>query len=389
MYRRKTFEEIKTLYENNVREIIGIELREHGRQGKKQTYVNYRCLIDKYEGWMSLNGMKNGQGCLKCSGLEKLTLSEVKEKSKEINPNIEILSNEYVNAQTKLRCRCVIDNYEWEAKWNHLSKGVGCPMCAGRILHDGNRLSLLRPDLIKYFYNSKDADNYTVSSGKRVQLKCPKCEMLKTKLMPVDGLSSRGFSCEYCSDGISIPEKFGIYLFKQLGIEFETQKRFNWAKDKYYDKYFVLNEEEFICEIHGRQHYEEISIWRSLKEEQENDKLKYDLAIQNGIKPENYIAIDCRKSELEWLKENFIKQLNNIFDLSNLDWHEAYLESQNSTVIKIWNFWNNKNEKDTITTLANIFRLDKNTIRRYLKCGDSIGKCTYNAKTKSPNSQNI
>ena len=48
---------------------------------------------------------------------------------------------------------------------------------------------------------------------------------------------------------------------------------------------------------------------RTLEEEQENDELKKSLAIKNGIK--DYLVIDCRESEMEFIKSNILKsQLN-------------------------------------------------------------------------------
>lgn len=314
---------------------------------------------------------------------KKLTLEEIKERLKEINPNVEILNDKYIGNFTKLKCKCLIDSHEWEVTWDNLSHNRGCPVCSGRALHDGNRLSLLRPDLVKYFPNPNDADNYTVSSNKKVQLKCPECGMLKTKQMKISKLSNLRFSCDYCSDGISLPEKFGINLFRQLNIEFETQKVFDWSKDRKYDKYFRLNDEEFLCEIQGLQHFKETTRGRSLREEQGNDLLKYNTAIKNGIKPENYIIIDARHSELEWLKNSFTKQLSYIVDLSIVDWVKVFESSQESLVIKVWDYWNNKNEDDTTLTIAKQLELSRSTIIRYLKRGNEIGKCFYDAREEN------
>lgn len=47
------------------------------------------------------------------------------------NPNIEVIGK-YVNANTKIKHRCLIDGYEWEVTPNKiLSAGRGCPKCAG------------------------------------------------------------------------------------------------------------------------------------------------------------------------------------------------------------------------------------------------------------------
>lgn len=48
-----------------------------------------------------------------------------------INPKIEILET-YINAKTKIKCRCKVDNNEWYAQPTHLLSGRGCPTCANR-----------------------------------------------------------------------------------------------------------------------------------------------------------------------------------------------------------------------------------------------------------------
>ena len=64
--------------------------------------------------------------------LRKLTLEEIKARLKLINPDVEILSDEYKNAKTKLKCECLLDGKRWYATWSNLSKGRGCPECARR-----------------------------------------------------------------------------------------------------------------------------------------------------------------------------------------------------------------------------------------------------------------
>ena len=61
-----------------------------------------------------------------------ITHQDVVEKIKLINPNIQLLSY-YVNAKTKLKCKCLIDGYEWDALCGNLFKGCGCPQCGGKM----------------------------------------------------------------------------------------------------------------------------------------------------------------------------------------------------------------------------------------------------------------
>lgn len=88
------------------------------------------CLIDNYEWDSKWTYLSNGNGCPKCAKNIKLTLLEIKNRLKIISPNIEIMSDKYKNANSKLRCKCNLDGNIWYIKWSDLSKGVGCPICA-------------------------------------------------------------------------------------------------------------------------------------------------------------------------------------------------------------------------------------------------------------------
>jgi hypothetical protein len=105
------------------------------------------------------------------------------------------------------------------------------------------------------------------------------------------------------------------------------------------------------------------------------------LAIKNGIKEENYIVIDCRKSELEWIKDNdygvLNSRLNEIFDLNIIDWNKANEFALSSRVREACDLWN---EKYDVTDISKKMKLGKETIRRYLNKGVKIGLCTYNSK---------
>jgi hypothetical protein len=383
-HNRLTLEEIKELYENENFKILNIE---HIKKSYGIiTYIGYMCLIHNYKGRIALGSLRCGSKCKKCGISIRnvnsiLSLEEVKIRLKEINPNIEILSNEYIDSKAKLKCKCLIHNIEFDVNWSHLKQGQSCKICGEfkksqlRQAPQGNSIHDIRPDLMIFLKDKSDGYNFTVSSGRKIKLKCPHCG--KEKNMAVYSLSSKGFSCDYCSDGISIPEKFGIYLFKQLGIEFDIQKNFKWSQRKKYDFYF----NNIIIECHGLQHYEYVKRGgRTLQEEQENDSLKYNLAIQNGVKPKNYIIIDCRYSEFEWLKENFVKVLENHFDLSNIDWEEIWKECQSSLLIKICNAWRLKTIEETTVTFENKFKISRTTIVKYLKVGTNLGLCEYNPK---------
>ena len=76
-------------------------------------------------------------------------------------------------------------------------------------------------------------------------------------------------------------------------------------------------------------------------------------------------------SELEWMKENIIKELSDYFDLSNINWELAWEESQNSLCIKAWGLYNSG---FTIKQIGDILQLDRHTISKYIKQGNKCKK---------------
>ena len=120
----------------------------------------------------------------------------------------------------------------------------------------------------------------------------------------------------------------------------------------------------------------------SLQEVQKNDKNKKELAIKNGIKPDNYIVLDCRYSEFEFIKNNIINsRLNEIFDLNNIEWIKIRQDSEKSLVKEVCDYWHLHNEINNegllIKDLSYIFKINPTTISRYLKTGTKIDLCNF------------
>jgi hypothetical protein len=269
---------------------------------------------------------------------------------------------------------------------------TGCSCCAGRTVIQGiNDIPTTVPWLIPYFQgNYEEAKLYTkTGSGNPNNPKgyiypiCPDCGRIKSKKKRIaDIYRNHSIGCS-CSDKIPYPEKFLFNILEQFKLDFKTQltkTTFKWCQEYKYDFYFELNNEQYIIETHGQQHYEEQKRGRSLQQEQLNDKLKKQLALKNGIKPENYIVIDCRYSTLDWIKEHILKNttLNNLFNLNKLDWNKCNEYACSNLVKKACEIKNN-NPELTTTNIGNILNLSSSTICKYLKQGNGIW-VNYNPK---------
>lgn len=94
--------------------------------------------------------LQRGQGCPVCAGNYKIDTDIFIKRLKTVNPNIEVMG-EYVNAKTKIHCKCKICEHEWYPTPDSLLSGHGCPACAGNRKMDTslfiNRLSVINPNI--------------------------------------------------------------------------------------------------------------------------------------------------------------------------------------------------------------------------------------------------
>ena len=267
---------------------------------------------------------------------------------------------------------------------NKLQQKRGCSLCGNKIVAtDINSISATHPYLVRYFKNIEDTYIHTYSSGDNVCLICPDCNCeIKTRIRD---FIRRGLSCRKCGDNIPFGEKLMFSILEQLNLNFQTElnkSTFDWIINGYrYDFYFELDDEQYIIETHGIQHYEQQGRKgaRSLEEERENDRLKKELALSNGIKEENYIVINCKYSELKWIKEYILKSnLDKIFDLSKIDWIQC-LEKAYNNLIKLACNYKQNDSNLTTQKIGEKMKYSYVTVRGWLKKGNELGWCYYNA----------
>lgn len=331
--------------------------------------------------------------CVKCGNLyTKRILSEnvPYERSLEYyakENNREYLINEFSiknNLNPKNVFKTSNDSYLWEchacgseyqmAVSTRTSGCQNCPYCANRRINHTNCLATTHPNIAKMLAIPLRAYELTYGNFIKEEFICPDCGFRQIKA--VYSVVCNGLSCSRCSDGISYPEKFFICLLNELGIYYETQKTFNWSNNKRYD--FFIPSLNLIIETHGNQHYEGsfgTTGGKSLQEEQYNDEYKKRLAVSNQIN--NYIVIDCRKSELEYIKNSILNsKLLEIYNLNKINWLECHKFACNSNLVKtVCDLWND-GIKNTVE-IGKIVKLEQSTVRKYLKQGNELFWCDY------------
>lgn len=375
----------------------------------KKDYHNYPKIENPLykEGYLiTCNNFKTGKRCPYCGGspkthyrdsfgwyLEnclKLNLNDIwnYEKNENIKPYETALKS---SKKVWIYClKCDYHNYRidnckdgYEISCGHFLEGNRCPYCVSKKIHYKDSLAYKYPNIAKMIAikenNLTFDDCYSIAchSNKKYYFKCDRCKLVSTRKMILDSKVRQNCSCEFCSDGVSVPEKFMTNILNQLSISFIKQlssKNIEWCDSYRYD--FYLKDYNIIIETHGVQHYEENGFGNSLEYEQINDEFKEKISNYNKIN--KYIIVDCRKSKLNWLKENIMKELSDIFDLSNIDWSLAWEESQNSLCVKSWELWNGGLR--STNDIGDKLNLNNGTVRKYLKIGTELKKCDYNAR---------
>lgn len=304
--------------------------------------------------------------------------------------NITIIDRKSLSKSKRLyKYHCNKCGYEdWKLEIDFEKGGsTRCPCCcsAPKVVIPGiNDIPTEAPWMVKYFPGGYDeAKLYTYGSGKEIDFICPDCGCVKR--MSIHTLYECGFTCS-CQGRFSYPERVMEEFLKQLKIDYKRQlsrKDFCWIENCLYD--FYLYGYNAIIETHGRQHYEETTLTtRTLEEEQENDRFKEALAKNNGVK--NYIVLDCRKSDIEWIKKsimnsNLPKLLN--FTENNIDWNLCDKKALDNKIREISEFYEFHKFDMQKKEIAKYFNISVSWLMKLLKKGNKHGWCSYKADGKT------
>ena len=270
-------------------------------------------------------------------------------------------------------------NEDW-IRETSLKKGGGCNACCPaprKVVLGINTIWDKAGWMIDLGVSEEDSKTHTPNDAREIYVECPDCKRIK-RTTPNNIYNNHSIGCS-CGDGVSYPEKLMESILIQLDVKYERQYKPDWSQNRRYD--FYLLDTYTIIEIHGVQHYSECRGFtrKTLKEEQENDKLKKELALNNGIK--HYIVINCSVSDLQYIKNNILdSELNKLFDLRyNINWVQCEEYALKNKVKEVCDYY--KKHPGLFTSdLAKEFGMSRSAISEYLKQGMKLGWCEYNGK---------
>lgn len=258
---------------------------------KNEKYL-FKCSCgNKFE--TSISNFRKGQRqCISCgkslrNKSTRFTIEQVREYV-YLNSDCELLSNEYVNANTKIKFRCSCGN-EFEKTFASFkdSSRKTCRKCYDLSVKDRYYLSFDKVnEYIKSVSKCNLLDIYTFNNMKFIKLECECGEKYDTRFSWFKQGGTR--RCKKCTGAISIFEYEAMEILDSMGIEYETQKTFDDLKYKNVLKFdLYIPSLNIVIELDGVQHYEPIVFFGgevTYEKIKQRDKIKDEYCLKNNIK---------------------------------------------------------------------------------------------------------
>lgn len=296
-------------------------------------------------------------------------LTDIKFKEKLYQNNPLVHTNDIYNGYRNYMNFYCNFGHTWSALASNVLSGYGCPYCSGQRVYVGfNDLWTTHPEIACLLTNPNDGYSYTKGSEKKLKFTCPNCGHIS--MHTIGNVIKHGMSCPKCSDGVSFANKFMFSVLEQLQVNFECE--YSLGNENYrYD--FFIKEYNTIIEMHGRQHYEGWNDKRSLEEIQRTDKKKMNYAIQNKIS--KYIIVDSAISDMDYISKNIMQSnLNELFDLSIVDWKKCLFYASSSMVKHTADLYNLGYSN---TEISKKLHVSMTTVWKWLKTASKLNMCAY------------
>jgi hypothetical protein len=354
-----------------------------GRYFGNNKPINCHCNIHGLDWATTPAKLYRGWGCSVCgieSGAKNRTLTQevflnkLSQKNEHYaNGDFNVIGK-YIGAYEPIECHCNIHNIDWYSLPINLLKGSGCHYCWGkRTIRGYNDMWTTRPDIASMLQNPEDGYRYTFGSNEKAWFNCPDCGT--PSLKKICNVSHHNFGCQHCSDSVSYPNKFGRALLDQLPVgKYDYEYQPDWAKPYYYDNHFTYNNIEYILEMDGELHFKNKTFSRNnLEQIRARDNIKDELAAQHNI---HMIRIECMQSDMEYIKLHILdSELNNIFDLSNIDWDLCDQKAQKNILKEACRMY--MSNSYTMKDIGEILQVHPATVSKYLQKGAKFGWSDY------------
>ena len=227
------------------------------------------------------------------------------------------------------------DEGGYEVSCNSFYRGCRCGYCYNRKVHKLDSVGFLYPQATQMIVNDKRnnvtmEDMYKIApySAKKFYFKCSECGKDSDEKKTLSMVIKQNFSCKYCSDGISIPNKILRQISEQLRLNWKFEYMEDWLGQKRLDAYD--NNFKIAIEMDGNY---------GNHKENKTDKWKDEQCLKHGI---YVVRVDLTNDKeyygntFEYIKKQILDSpLALIYDFSNFNWGLAWNNSLKSLACEV------------------------------------------------------
>ena len=265
-----------------------LEIAHNGNIVALENYVNaktkikFKCLKDGYIWKSEPYRVMNGTGCPMCTNHIKKTEDDFIQMLSERNPDVELVSK-YKSMHERALFKCKVCNYEWKTTPCHLVTKHHATRCPKCY----GKIVPTTTEFIEKIYkinpNIEILDDY-IDSKTKLKCRCLLCDGI-FYMKPSHLISGHG--CRHCT--CSIGEDKIRHFLDEHNIQYESQKFFEDLKGvrgRVLTFDFYLPQFNLLIEFQGKQHEKPIKYFGgedSFKIQQEHDRRKREYSKLHNI----------------------------------------------------------------------------------------------------------
>ena len=262
----------------------------------EKSKIPITCNTCKYEFTPTISSfIKKKSGCIECTGRAPLTLEKIIIRIKAVHAekySCDLVKKEHIiNRDSLIPIKCNLCNNIWEPKIVNICCGGGCTKCSDHMPWNIDRFYNKITDYMKTCFDYKlvKPDHFCDGATSKIPIICKKCGNSFTCRLH-DHLWNLG--CQNCSStkGERICKEI---LNDVFGVDCKMQSKLDPYKRLKYDFEFEFNNQKWMLEFDGKQHFEVIDFFKMTEETleifHERDILKTNNALSHGY---NVIRID-------------------------------------------------------------------------------------------------
>jgi very-short-patch-repair endonuclease len=264
-----------------------------------------------------------GAGCQQCykerrGRDQRFTTEQIVKMARDVHGDTYDYSKvEYTGIDDKIIIICRVHDEFLQSPYCHINKKHGCKKCAD-ILRGENRTFTTEQFVEKANIVHPNKYNYRETNYKKQNENVIIICQFHGRFSQQPNNHLNGQGCPFCVN------KTEIKLYEQLVSIYPTlimQFKQDWCKNIQYLRFdFCIPESKIIIELDGRQHFEQVSNWKTPEEQFIRDKYKEQCANDNGYSVIRLLQEDVFYDTYDWVKElrDTIEQIKSWNKITNI-----------------------------------------------------------------------